>query len=69
MPHVVFDRMIDPSEVPEREKRSMNARDLASSCITVYLALDIPYEKLGFKAYDAFLRSTGDNKVQYDSLS
>ena len=45
----------------------MNARDLASSCITVYLALDIPYEKLGFKAYDAFLRSTGDNKVQYDS--
>ncbi len=67
MPHVVFDKMVDPKEVPERDKRSMNARALASSCITVYLALDIPYEELDFKAYDAFLRSTGDNKYQYDS--
>jgi phytoene dehydrogenase-like protein len=67
MPHVVFDRMVDPKEVPERDKRLMNARALASSCITVYLALDIPYEELGFKAYDTFLRTTGDNKVQYDT--
>lgn len=67
MPHVVFDRMVDPNEVPEYDKRAMNARALASSCTTVYLALDIPYEELGFKAYDAFLRSTGDNKVQYDN--
>lgn len=69
MPHVVFDRMMDPKEVPEHDRKLMNARDLASTCITVYLALDIPYEELGFKAYDTFLRHTGDNKVQYDSSS
>lgn len=67
MPEVVFDRMMDPNEVPEHDKRLMNARDLGSTCITVYLALDIPYEELGFKAYDTFLRHTGDNHVQYDS--
>ena len=69
MPHVVFDRMVDPKEVPEHDKKLMNARDLASACITVYLALDIPYEELGFKAYDTFLRHTGDNHVQYDTSS
>ena len=67
MPHVVFDRMMDPAEVPEREKKLMNARKIASACCTVYLALDIPYEELGFKAYDTFLRSTGDNHVQYET--
>ena len=67
MPHVVFDRMMDPAEVPEHDKKLMNARDLASTCITVYLALDIPYEELGFKAYDTFLRHTGDNHIQYDT--
>lgn len=67
MPETVFDKLVDHKEVPVREKKLMNARDLASCCITVYLALDIPYEELGFKAYDTFLRSTGDNKHQYDS--
>ena len=67
MPHVVFDRLVDPAEVPEHDKKLMNARDIGSTCITVYLALDIPYEELGFKAYDTFLRHTGDNHVQYDS--
>ncbi len=37
MPTVVFDRMIDKSEVPERERKLMNARKLAQSAFTVYL--------------------------------
>ena len=67
IPNVVFGKMVDQNEVPEYDKKLMNARDLASTCITVYLALDIPYEELGFKAYDTFLRHTGDNKIQYDT--
>jgi len=68
MPHVVFDRMVeDKNEIPEIEKKKMNAREIASSCFTVYLGLDIPYEELGFKGYDTFLRHTGDTKKQYDS--
>ena len=69
MPTVVFDRMIDKSEVPERERRLMNARKLAQSAFTVYLGLDIPYEQLGFKAYDTFVRSTGDTLSQYESAA
>ncbi len=69
MPTVVFDRMIDKSEVPERERNLMNARKLAQSAFTVYLGLDIPYEQLGFKAYDTFVRSTGDTLSQYESAA
>ncbi len=69
MPTVVFDRMIDKSEVPERERKLMNARKLAQSAFTVYLGLDIPYEQLGFKAYDTFVRSTGDTLSQYESAA
>ena len=69
MPTVVFDRMIDKSEVPERERKLMSARKLAQSAFTVYLGLDIPYEQLGFKAYDTFVRSTGDTLSQYESAA
>lgn len=65
MPTVVFDRMVDPEEVPERDRKLMNARKLGQCCFTVYLGLDIPYEELGFKAYDTFVRSTGDTHQQY----
>ena len=66
MPHTVFGKMIDPKEVPEREKKLGNARKLGSTCQIVNVALDIPYEELGFKAYDTFLRHTGENYKQYE---
>lgn len=69
MPTVVWDRMVNPSEVPEREKKLMNARKLAQNCFTIYCGLDIPYEKLGFKAYDTFVRTTGDTLAQYNNAA
>lgn len=69
MPHVAFDRLIDHKEVPTREKKLMNARKLGFSCSTVYLGLDIPYEELGFKAYDTFIRKTGDTLKQVESMN
>lgn len=69
MPTVVFDRMVDPKEVPLRDRQSMNARKLAQSSFTVYLALDMPYEELGFKAYDTFVRTTGDTLAQYNNAA
>ncbi len=69
MPTVVWDRMVDPAEVPEREKKLIAARKSAQSCMTVYLGLDIPYEKLGFKAYDTFVRSIGDTRQQYENAA
>lgn len=69
MPHVVFDRMTDPAEVPERDKRLMNARKLAQSAFTVYLGLDATAQKLGLKGYDTFVRSTGDTRRQYENAA
>ena len=61
--------MVEKTEVPERERKLMNARKLAQSAFTVYLGLDIPYEQLGFKAYDTFVRSTGDTLTQYENAA
>lgn len=69
MPTVVFDRMVDYKEVPLRDKKLMNARKLAQSSATIYLALDIPYEELGFKGYDTFVRTTGDTLTQYNNAA
>nr|AIF26516.1 putative FAD dependent oxidoreductase [uncultured bacterium fosmid pJB39A3] len=67
MPHVLFDRMVeDPKEIPEYDLKKMNAQELGSCVFTVYLGLDIPYKELGFKAYDTFVRHTGDTQRQYD---
>ena len=65
MPHVVFDRMVDHSEIPERDLKSMNARKLAQAAFTVYLGLDASAQELGLKGYDTFLRHDPDNHNQY----
>lgn len=65
MPHVVFDRMIDPKEVPAYERKAMNARKLAQACVTVYLGLDASAAEIGLKGYDTFMREDPSNQVQY----
>lgn len=65
MPHVVFDRMVDPKEVPERDRKAMNARKLAQAAFTVYLGLDASAEEIGLKNYDTFMRYDPNNRNQY----
>lgn len=65
MPHVVFDRMMDHSEIPERNLRMMNAQKIAQAAFIVCLGLDATAEELGLKGYDTFLRSNPDNHQQY----
>lgn len=67
MPHVVFDRMVDPAEVPEYDRKAMNARKIAQACVTVYLGLDASAEEIGLKGYDTFMREDPNNRNQYDS--
>ena len=67
MPHVVFDRMVDPAEVPEYNRRCMNAQKLAQACVTVYLGLDATAEEIGLKGYDTFMREDPNNRNQYAS--
>lgn len=65
MPSVVFDRLVDHSEVPERSRRLMNAQKLAQAPLTVYMGLDASAAELGLKGYDTFLRHNPDNHQQY----
>ena len=71
MPHVVFDRLVDPREVPEYNRKAMNAQKIAQACFTVYAGLDASAEELGLKGYDTFMRYDPCNRNQYlstDSL-
>ena len=65
MPHVVFDRMVDPEEVPEYCKKRMNAQKLAQAPFTVYLGLDASADELGLRNYDTFIRHNPDNHEQF----
>lgn len=65
MPHVVFDRMVDSSEVPERDLKSMNARKLAQAAFTVYLGLDATADEIGIRDYDNFMRYNPNNREQW----
>lgn len=65
MPDTVFGKLIDPNEVPERERKLISARRRAQTPFTVYLGLDIPKEELGFSGYDTFVRNSGDTHRQY----
>ena len=65
MPHVVFDRMVDPKEIPERYLTLMNAQKIPQAAFIVCLGLDATAEELGLKGYDTFLRSSPDNHKQY----
>lgn len=65
MPTTVFGKMVDPKEVPERDKKLLNAREIAQCCFTVYLGLDISAKELGLNCYDTFIRTTGDNRKQF----
>ena len=65
MPHVVFDRMVDHNEIPERDLKAMNARKLAQAAFTVYLGLDASAEEIGLKNYDTFMRYNPDNHAQF----
>ena len=67
MPHVVFDRMVDKNEVPEYDKKKMNAQRLAQAAFTVYLGLDASADEIGLKNYDTFMRYTPDNRKQWES--
>ena len=65
MPHVVFDRMVDHNEVPEYDKKKMNAQKLAQAAFSVYLGLDASAEEIGLKSYDNMIRYTPDNHKQW----
>jgi prolycopene isomerase len=54
-PHHVYGNLIDPSEVPARASRMVNARTPGVSFFVVYLGLDADRESLGLTDYSYFI--------------
>ncbi len=65
MPNTVFDRMVDPEEVPKRDRQALNARRLAQAAFTVYLGLDASADEIGIRDYDNFMRYAPNNHDQW----
>lgn len=66
MPTVVFDKMVDPKEVPARDKKLCEARTLGPNGFVIYLGLDASADELGIKGYDTFVRETADTEVLFE---
>lgn len=61
-PDVVYGKMIDPKEVPERANKLTRSRELGLSFVTVYMGMNKTMEELGIKAYSTFIGDCGDSK-------
>lgn len=66
MPTVAFGKMIEPKEVPVRDKKLCNARTLGPSGFVIYLGLDASADELGIRGYDTFVRETADTRILFE---
>lgn len=67
-PASVWNDLLEPQYVPEKQLRMENARTTAAALTTVYLGLNIPAEQLGFKDYSVFIAPSADSDEQYDAI-
>lgn len=65
MPNTVFGKMVDPKEVPKRDKKLISARDLGTNPFAFYVGLDCAPETLGFTRYGLYVRDTADTERMY----
>ncbi len=59
-PNAVFGGMMDPADVPERQRRMINARSFGGRGFVLYLGLNRSAEQLGLKDYSYFIYESLD---------
>jgi phytoene dehydrogenase-like protein len=59
-PNAVFGDMMDLKDVPERQRRMINAREFGARAFVIYLGLNRTAEELGIKDYSYFLYESMD---------
>lgn len=64
-PHIVYGQMVPWEEVPEVQKRLLNARSLGIRGFAMFLGLNKSKEELGLKDYSYFIYDTMDTKKQF----
>jgi len=65
-PNDVFGHMVEKSEIPVKEVKKANARELALSFVNVYLGINKTAEEIGIKDYTVFIQEKSEPKQQYE---
>lgn len=68
-PDLVYGKMIDPEQVPERANKLVNSRKLGLTFSTVYLGMNKSMEELGIDSYSYFIARSSDSRKQYEMLN
>lgn len=68
-PNIVFGKMMDPSLVPEREKKLASIRKFGFRFFNLYLGLNRSPEELGLKDYSVFISKSADTRAIYKEMA
>jgi len=63
-PNAVFVSMLEPENVPEQQRRMVNAREFGGRGFVLYLGLNRTAEQLGLKDYSYFIYESLDTKKE-----
>lgn len=66
--HVVYGKLMDPKDVPEKALKLTNYRKLAGKGFTVYLGLNKTAKELGLNDHNYFIYDTADTDRQYKAM-
>ena len=64
-PNFVWSDLFEPGEIPKRQLRMANARDVAVALTTVYLGMNRTKEELGIRDYSVFIAPDSDSDRQF----
>jgi len=66
--YTAITKMIDPAEIPDFQKKEVNANKLAPKGFAIFLGLDKSADELGIKNHTYFLYDTMDTKKQEELM-
>ncbi len=64
-PNFVWNDLFEQKDIPPRQLKMSNARQIAAALTTVYLGINIPKEKLGMHDYSVFVAPDINSDEQY----
>lgn len=65
-PDIVYGKMIDRKELPDRAVQLVNSREHSIAFMTIYLGMNKSAEELGLDCYTNFVGVTSDDVKQYE---
>ena len=67
--NVVYNKLLEPNEIPREALKNMNQREEGAKVLTVYLGLNRSAEELGLKNFAYFLYDSMDSDVEFNRMN